>query len=149
MSLFSKPAFDRPDSRIVTLPPKGTPTVTLEPTAIKHPVAGVVPGKKYDGGKGRYDLIPPLGLDEFVKVLTFGAQKYDDNNWKVVPHAKKRYFAALNRHIWALKRGETHDKESGLHHYAHAMCCLAFLMEFELDPAANDLQTKASTSTTS
>ena len=33
-------------------------------------------GRKYDGGKLEYGLLPPLALEETVKVLTFGAQKY-------------------------------------------------------------------------
>jgi hypothetical protein len=27
-------------------------------------------------------------------------------------------------------RGETHDPESGEHHYAHALCCIMYLLEF-------------------
>jgi len=90
-------------------------------------------GRKYDGGKDRWDLIQPLILREYVKVLTFGAQKYAPGNWRHVQDARNRYFAALLRHVWAWWQGELRDPETGLHHLAHALCCLAFLAEPELE----------------
>jgi len=79
-------------------------------------------------------LIPPLALEEMVKVLTHGAKKYDRNNWRFVPDGRRRYFDALNRHLWAWKRGEKFDPESGIHHLAHAACNLFFLYEHDLVP---------------
>jgi hypothetical protein len=90
-------------------------------------------GRKDDLGKTRYDLVPPLALEEFAKVLTFGAEKYAADNWRSVPGAADRYFAAAQRHIWAYKRGEKLDNESGLAHLAHAICCLVFLLEVDLE----------------
>ena len=89
-------------------------------------------GRKFDGGKLQYGLLPPLALEETVKVLTFGAQKYEPDNWKVVPDSKRRYFDALQRHLWAWKAGEQNDQETGLSHLAHAMCCLMFLYEHDI-----------------
>jgi hypothetical protein len=89
-------------------------------------------GRKFDGGKLEYGLLPPLALEETVKVLTFGAQKYERDNWQKVPDAKRRYFDALQRHVWAWKQGEQFDPESGIHHLAHAMCCLMFLYEHDI-----------------
>jgi len=89
-------------------------------------------GRKYDGGKLEYGLLPALALEETVKVLTFGAQKYERGNWQKVPDAKRRYFDAMERHVWAWKKGEQFDPESGIHHLAHAMCCLMFLYEHDI-----------------
>lgn len=89
-------------------------------------------GRKFDGGKLEYGLLPPLALEEVVKVLTFGAQKYERDNWQRVPDSKRRYFDALQRHVWAWKQGEQIDPESGLPHLAHAMCCLMFLYEHDV-----------------
>jgi hypothetical protein len=89
-------------------------------------------GRKFDGGKLEYGLLPPLALEETVKVLTFGAQKYERDNWQKVPDSKRRYFDALQRHVWAWKTGEQIDQESGIHHLAHAMCCLMFLYEHDV-----------------
>lgn len=95
-------------------------------------------GMKFDGDKLRYDLIPPLAQAEMVKVLTFGAAKYKPNNWQHVDAALDRYFAALERHVWAWKMGETVDPESGIHHLAHAMCCLSFLYEHDVKYSNKD-----------
>jgi hypothetical protein len=95
-------------------------------------------GRKFDGGKLRYDLIPPLALAEMVRVLTFGAEKYEPNNWKFVDEAHSRYFSAMERHVWAWKSGEQIDPESGIHHLAHAMCCLYFLYEHDVKYSINE-----------
>jgi len=87
-------------------------------------------GVKYDKEKPDYSLIPPSALEDVVKVLTFGAEKYDRHNWKKLDNLEDRYFAAAQRHLWAVMRGETHDPESGEHHYAHALCCIMYLLEF-------------------
>ena len=101
--------------------------------------ANVPVGMKFDEEKLRYDLIPTLALEEMVKVLTFGAAKYLPNNWQLVDDAHSRYFAALQRHLWAWKRGEMFDPESGMHHLAHAMCCLNFLYEHDVKYSKKDL----------
>lgn len=89
-------------------------------------------GLKTDDGKPRFDLMPPLAVREFVEVLTIGAKKYGPENWRHVRDRRRRYFAAALRHTWAWWLGETHDEESQRSHLAHAMCCLAFLMEDDL-----------------
>ena len=87
-------------------------------------------GVKYDSKKPDYSLIPPHALDDVAKVLTYGAQKYDRHNWKQLENLDTRYFAAAQRHLWALQRGEILDEETGLHHAAHAICCMMFMLEF-------------------
>ena len=89
-------------------------------------------GRKFDGEKLEFGLLPPLALEEVVRVLTFGAKKYERGNWQKVPESKRRYFDAMERHIWAWKKGEKLDTESGIHHLAHAMCCLMFLYEHDI-----------------
>ena len=68
-----------------------------------------------------------------VKVLTYGAQKYSADNWKHVEGMRERYFDASQRHVWAYKRGEIHDVESGYQHLAHAICNLMFLLQSQID----------------
>lgn len=89
------------------------------------------PGVKADYGKPQYRLIPPRGLAPIVAVLTYGAHKYAPDNWKNVPQARERYADALLRHVFAWLEGEKLDPESGLHHLAHAGCCVLFLLHFE------------------
>jgi hypothetical protein len=88
-------------------------------------------GRKFDGGKLQYGLLPPNSLKDVVQVLTFGAEKYEIDNWKRVPDAKRRYFDAANRHIWAYKAGEINDPETGVNHLAHAICCLMFINDLD------------------
>lgn len=88
--------------------------------------------KKHDSEKPRFDLAPPLAQLEYVKVLTFGAQKYAPDNWRDVDDLA-RYVAAALRHVNAYQRGEQRDPETGLHHLAHAMCCCAFIIEKEME----------------
>ena len=89
-------------------------------------------GRKYDGGKLRYDLIPVLALEETARVVTKGAEKYDDENWKLVPEGRRRYLAAAMRHIQQWRKGEIYDEEMGTHHIANAISNLMFILEKEL-----------------
>ena len=88
-------------------------------------------GKKLDAGKRRFDLVPFEVLDVLADVLTFGAAKYQPNNWQLVPDGAARYYAALMRHLQAWRAGERNDAESGLPHLGLALCCLTFLLWLE------------------
>lgn len=90
------------------------------------------PGMKFDDGKPRMDLIPPHAEQMLAMVLTFGAKKYAPDNWRLVENPEQRYIAAAMRHINAYRSGEINDPETGLPHLAHAMCCLAFLIELQV-----------------
>ena len=92
-------------------------------------------GRKFDSGKPQYGLLPPNALKAIVEILTFGAEKYEPNNWKRVPDAQRRYFDAAMRHLWAWKDGEQNDPESGKNHLAHAGACILFMLSRDLvDP---------------
>jgi hypothetical protein len=71
-------------------------------------------------------------VEEVVKVLSMGAKKYSRANWVMVPDAKNRYFAAAMRHLRAWQDGEKSDEDSKLNPLAHAMCCLIFLLWFDM-----------------
>lgn len=94
-------------------------------------------GMKLDDGKLDYSLVPVDVEAEFVAVLSYGAVKYERDNWMKVPDARNRYVAALRRHVAAFvaaeKTGAVFDEETSLHHLAHAMCCTAFLLGLDLD----------------
>lgn len=90
-------------------------------------------GAKHDGGKLRYSLLPKGTISEVLKVLEFGAKKYAPDNWMKVDNAQTRYYDAALRHITAWHEGEKFDQETGVSHIAHALCCLHFLMWFELN----------------
>ncbi|AGR46570.1 hypothetical protein TW1_054 [Pseudoalteromonas phage TW1] len=102
-------------------------------STVNRDLEGQMAGKKFDGGKLRFSLIPPQPLSDVNKVLEFGAKKYGANNWQKVDNAKERYFNAAMRHLLAWQSGELLDDESGLPHLAHAQCCLMFMMHFDVD----------------
>lgn len=95
-------------------------------------------GMKFDGvDKLRWDLVPEE-FEEVVKVLTLGAKKYADNNWKFVNPGYDRYYAAARRHMEefrkAVRKGRPRtDKEMGTHVLANAICCLIFLMWMDMN----------------
>ena len=101
----------------------------VETALCVKPSAQPSQGKKFDAGKPRWDLLPWEGLSEVVDVLTFGAEKYGPNNWQLVDNHQARYTAAALRHMSAYCKGEQDDPESGMHHLAHAICCLLFLLD--------------------
>jgi hypothetical protein len=96
-------------------------------------------GKKYDSGKPRWSLLPKGAVASIVDVLEFGAKKYAENNWQLVPDGKTRYYDAAMRHLEAWHNGELNDPETGLPHLAHAGCCLMFLGWLDGQPVADAL----------
>lgn len=94
-------------------------------------------GRKYDSGKPMYNLIPADALEEVVKVLTYGAIKYnepiDQENWRLVDNPHPRYHAAAQRHQWADWKGEEVDPESNLYHIAHAISSLMFRLQLKIE----------------
>jgi hypothetical protein len=90
-------------------------------------------GVKHDEDKPKFSLMKPDALMEMVAVLTYGAKKYSPDNWKLLGNARQRYFDAANRHLWQWYGGEERDPESGLHHLAHAMSSLMFLIQMDID----------------
>jgi hypothetical protein len=87
-------------------------------------------GIKFDDDpeKLRWDLMPWREAEQVVEILTLGAAKYADDNWKYVPHSRRRYFAAAMRHLIKWFMGQKFDKESGKNHLAHVVCCIMFLL---------------------
>jgi len=94
-------------------------------------------GLKHDAEKPRWELLPLATVEDIVKVLTYGAQKYAPNNWQLVT-PKERYLAAALRHITAWQSGEPVDAESGLPHLAHALCSIMFLHYLDTEEKQNN-----------
>ena len=90
-------------------------------------------GMKFDSEKPKMYLLPPKPTVEVAKVLTFGAAKYDEENWRKLEDAQKRYSGGALRHIFSHLDGELQDPETNLSHLAHAICCLMFKLELELE----------------
>lgn len=86
-------------------------------------------GQKNDAEKPMWGLLLRdlwRECDDVVKVLTFGAKKYKERNWQLVEQGASRYLDAHDRHLAAVANGEWLDAETGLPHFAHAICSLFF-----------------------
>jgi len=95
-------------------------------------------GRKFDSTKPKMYLLPPKATVEVSKVLTFGAEKYDEENWRHLENAQNRYSGGALRHIFAHLDGELKDEETDCSHLAHAICCLMFKLELELENGKNN-----------
>lgn len=97
----------------------------------KVEVAEPALGRKFDGDKLEYSLIPQGVLANILRVLGFGKKKYAADNWQFVDNARERYFNATMRHLTSWWEGERVDQETGENHLAHAACCIMFLLWFD------------------
>ena len=84
---------------------------------------------RYDSNKMRMELISPIALEDLAAVLTFGATKYQDHNWR---NGMKwsRVIGSLKRHLNSIEKGEDVDPESGMLHIGHLLCNAMFLSEY-------------------
>ena len=103
-------------------------------------VIGKNGGKKCNKYKNRLELLPWEALLEVGKVLTFGAAKYEDENWKKVE--PKNFRGAILRHYADNEIGEDYDKETGLLHYAHMACNALFLLYLKIKEKENESKNK-------
>ena len=89
---------------------------------------------RYNNGKPDFSLLPMSTLTEVVRVLEYGASKYERNNW-LKPTSWDISYACLMRHMSAWQAGEDNDPESGRSHLAHAACnILQMLHQLEHHP---------------
>ena len=86
---------------------------------------------KADAGKLRISLVPTQIIRDIAEVRMYGTNKYHEaDNWKRVEI--ERYRDALLRHTLAyLDDPESVDEESGIPHYKHMACNMAFICAME------------------
>lgn len=88
---------------------------------------------KADKGKLRISLCPTQIIKDIAQVRMYGEEKYGDpDNWRRVE--VERYIDAMLRHLLEfLKDWYSKDEESGIEHYKHAECNMAFISEMMAD----------------
>jgi len=88
--------------------------------------------QKKDIGKNRLELIEPSFIEDLGQVLTFGANKYEANNWKLMSSSDvERVKGSLLRHTLSYLKGIEYDDETGFSQLAHMACNLMFLDYFD------------------
>jgi hypothetical protein len=98
------------------------------------PVAGVFPDPANPKDalglkKTPLRLFPAAAMIRGAEVMALGAEKYGEFNWRDHPVRLTVYLEAAMRHILQMAEGENSDEESGQLHIAHAMMCMAILID--------------------
>ncbi len=89
-------------------------------------------GKRFNDGKIRVELLPPMALFEVARVLEFGAKKYGDTNW-LYGMGWRTVIGSTLRHTFKFMLGENRDDESQCLHAAHIACNSLFLVQYLLE----------------
>jgi len=107
--------------------------------AMLKPITVPTRALRLDDGKLRYDLIPREWEEELAKILTLGASKYADDNWKASigkPESemwRRRCLASLRRHLAAWQGGEHKDGElKTTRHLAHVAWNALAIMTYDI-----------------
>ena len=109
----------------------GINPITLKPLIVSPlPAVASLPtavvGRKDDQDKIQWSLFPLSVLPCIIKVMMYGAKKYERDNWKLVEPI--RYEDAMWRHWNSFKEGELLDPESKLPHLWHFACNVIFYL---------------------
>jgi len=83
----------------------------------------------YGRAKPSLGLIPGAAMVEASAVFQLGADKYGRFNWRKDPVEAETYMNAALRHMFSWFDGEDNDPESGASHLAHALACMAILID--------------------
>lgn len=105
----------------------GEPAPLIQDDTTKNPYKNPKdgPGAK----KVPMSLIPPSAKIHMAMAFKDGAKKYGPYNWRDHKVVMSIYLDACQRHLDSFFDGETHAKDSGLHHLGHAMACLAIVLD--------------------
>ena len=74
-------------------------------------------------------LVPPSAKHFLAAALADGAKKYGPYNWRNSSISVSVYKSACERHLDAFWDGESLAEDSQVHHLAHAMACLALMLD--------------------
>ena len=88
-----------------------------------------MPGKDIKG-KAQLHLVPKQIIYYIAQVREYGNMKYHSpDNWKTVD--VQHYIDAAYRHLLSMVEDPASvDEESGIEHYKHLACNIAFICEF-------------------
>jgi hypothetical protein len=104
------------------------------------------PKTRFGVAKPSVTLIPGPALIHCALAFRDGATKYGPANWRVDPVTASTYTDAAFRHLLDYWDGEDRASDSKVLHLAHAMACLAILIDAqEQGTLKDDRPTKGST----
>jgi hypothetical protein len=76
-------------------------------------------------------------MEGIARVLTFGAQKYEERNWEKGMNYSRLYRAAFG-HMNKWWAGIRNDHETGIHELLHAGCSIMMLYHYEATRTGRD-----------
>lgn len=82
--------------------------------------------------------IPPAAIIHLGRAMSDGRRKYGLMNWREKRVSSSVYYDAAMRHLMSWWDGEQVAEDSGVHHLAHAMACMAILLDAEATGNLND-----------
>lgn len=77
---------------------------------------------RYDEGKTDWTLLDFPSIEPAVKVMTYGAKKYERDNWKNKLDDPRQHLRCAMRHLISIIQGQETDPESGERHSGHVIC---------------------------
>lgn len=93
-------------------------------------------------------LVPPSAKHYLAAAFSDGAKKYGPYNWRDKTVSSSVYIGAAQRHIDAWWDGEDLSADAKVHHLAHAMACLAIVLDAaNVSKLNDDRPTKGGVST--
>jgi hypothetical protein len=106
--------------------------------------------KKNDMGKLEWEMMPEEALEEVMKVLQFGANKYGKWNWLDNANEAEytRIMNAIERHFKKFKKGQDLDEESSLPELAHVIVNCLFILQYQCLDVGIDNRRKNTKTTT-
>jgi hypothetical protein len=92
---------------------------------------------RYNQNKPMIHLVTGKYIRGTAEVMTFGAKKYGENNWRKGLTVSSVIDSAM-RHLLKIADGEDIDDESGQEHWKHLSANVMFLSEFLNNPTLDD-----------
>jgi hypothetical protein len=77
-------------------------------------------------------VIPASAIFHLGTALMDGANKYGPFNWRETAVTASIYLDAAERHMRLWQERQENADDSGVHHLAHAMGCMAILLDAQL-----------------
>lgn len=96
------------------------------------------PKTRYGIRKVPLHLVPPVAVAQMACAFRDGGAKYGPYNFRDEKVSASVYYAAALRHLTAWWDGEDLASDSGEHHLAHAMACMAIVLDGQGSEFLND-----------
>lgn len=106
-------------------------------------VNGLNPKDAVGVTKPSMTIVPKVPLYHMAAAFEDGSRKYGRHNWREVNVLASVYLDAAVRHLTLWEAGEEVADDSSVHHLAHAMACLAILIDAQAHGTLSDDRVKA------